>query len=558
MNIDELIRLSKETDDLNRALAFANEAIELNPSSQQAWANLGWVYHRCIKQKEDDNEKWDLLQQYIALYHQGLIRHPQLHRSMAKIALQHAKPNLELVEFWRFWDLRSLNEEDFKEKIINGYRYAPLAPRIAVSLSKALIEIKDQLQIQGALPHIQKIFDYSIDEEWGDYYIARLYLSIQNHYKAKEYFQKAMRNLARKSAFWSSYAQLFPTESDDRANALATAILLKPNVSDAYKLGIYEEMTEVFLSRQSLNEAKNALDMAESIKQQAIALGEKRNPDIDHHLAKLNDALKQNENLETLEPSIDRYMPYQEMSFKAFQSSQVIEECIGWVVDEFNKADSKPLYLLAYLSSQQKSPQLQHLRTLPIPSKIFDKDLAKGTCLRLFICENAKQKENLVSFEILDQKPLWDQYPMIKAVITGVADDEKRFYLATEELENLSFFVELFDRAFQMKINADVVGKKILLGVAPQRDDLSKGDQQKKIRVLCASFFEGDVHFCKVFTGKLKLHEKGFGFLQNEIPIHIGQHLLRSKTYRDGDEIALMAILGVHQGEKKWSAVSWI
>jgi tetratricopeptide (TPR) repeat protein len=556
MNIDELIRLSKETEDLNRALAFANEAIELNPSSQQAWANLGWVYHRCIKQKEDEAEKLDYLQQYITLYHQGLIRHPQLHRSMAKIALQHGKPNLSLVEFWRFWDLRSLTEEDFKEKIINGYRYAPLAPRIAVSLSKALLEIKDLLQIQGALPHIQKIFDYSIDEEWGDYYIARLYLTLQNQHKAIEYFQKAMRNLARKSAFWASYAQLFAVGSDDRANALATSILLKPNAIDSYKLGIYEELGHYFLSKQEWGQAKNTLQSALEVKQQALAQGERRSPEIEDALQALSENCdKQSQDLTAF---TNDAMPYQDMSFQAFRSSGVIEECIGWVIDEFNKTDSKPLYLLAYLSSKQATPQLQHLRTLPIPAKIFEKDLLKGTCLRLFICENAKQKENLVSFQIEDQKPLWDRYPMIKAVITGVAEDEKRFYLATEELENLSFFVELFDRAFDMQINSNVVGKKILLGIAPQRDELGKSDQQKKIRILCASYFDGDVHFCKVFTGKLKLHDKGFGFLQNEIPIHIGQHLLKSKSYRDGDEIALMAILGVHQGEKKWSAVSWI
>ncbi len=547
MNIEELIKLSKESEDLNRALEFAHEAIDLNPNAQQAWANLGWVYHRFIKNTEDEEEKWSYLKQYISLYHHGNIRNPVLHRSMAQFALQYGKPGLDLVEFWRFWDLRTLTEDDFKNKPApNGYVFLALAPRIASSLSKALLELKDPLQIQGALPHIQKIFTYANDE-WGDYYIARLYLCIKNERLAKEHFQRAMRNLSRQSWFWASYAQCFDAYSENKANCLATALLLQPNSNENHKLELHEEIGQYFLKIGLLGYAKNALESALIIRQkEGLATDE---------LSALLSGLKE---VKTIENHQDQY---KKMSFQAFIDSQVIEECTGWVIDEFTRPDqdkTKQLYLLAYMSKNQSNPSLNDLRTLAIPTKIFERNLAKGQVLRLFVCENAEQKENLVSFDILDQEELWMGYPTIKAVITGIAEDQRRFYLSTEELENLSFFVDLFDRVFNIKIDQSTIGSKIVLAIAPQREDFKQPDLNKKIKVLSARFYEGDVDFCRVFKGKLKLHEKGFGFLQNEVPIHIGQHLLKAKQYKDGDDISLLAVLGVHQGERKWSAVTWV
>lgn len=189
-----------------QALELYRLATAEMPDDQDVAAGLGWeLYHQLnilVSSKEVDvHAIRKLLAEYIKLKND---RPSTLHSSILRVAYKISdQDNFNYVAFVKLWDLKNLNEGDYKEYTAeNGKSYPSLAEK---TIQKSAKRVERQESSLGLVSYILPFLDEAIerfgDNNWLVYYKAKLLHKIGDQEEALSFTTKFVRS--KITDFWS-------------------------------------------------------------------------------------------------------------------------------------------------------------------------------------------------------------------------------------------------------------------------------------------------------------------------------------------------------------------
>lgn len=132
----------------------------------------------------------------------------------------------EMVDFFEWWNLKSLTDEDYKPVVIgNGRKIMSVAERAFIAKSKALLRLNDLGRIEEFLPQMDALINEHPEMTYPGYFYGKLLLSLGS---TPEDALKVLIPFARKKAtefwVWQLLSDVFIKDQDKQLACLIRAV----------------------------------------------------------------------------------------------------------------------------------------------------------------------------------------------------------------------------------------------------------------------------------------------------------------------------------------------
>ena len=309
------IKELRKSGKLEESLHLALQDLDANPNNLFAKRNVGWVYNDMLKQAIDENKVSDFIKilEHIAdlqmpdtenmlfdnvawkigsvlfkmlkwksISYEDIFRITDLAKTfhytkpseaysfLMKAAHKVLKQNkFKHNEFVDWWNPQNLREEDFRKDVLgDGTQIMSLAEQIYTSYFKSKIPSADnpveRKEIEENVKKIDEIVEKNQSFIYLIYFKVQMLLAIGEKENILKDFLPFAQKKSREFWVWDLLGQIVDSE-EDKLTCLCMACL-SGNKVEQMKTNIYLKMSNYFVSKNMLPQAKNELQKIVTIK----------------------------------------------------------------------------------------------------------------------------------------------------------------------------------------------------------------------------------------------------------------------------------------------------
>ena len=440
------------------------------------------------------------------------------------------------TEWWTWWNLELLRAEDFEKEsfVPTGADKAIRMPALAESaygayaksLLKQLTTRADATivaEVEALLPCLEALANEHPDYSWLGYHRAKLLVALGDTAAAMPTLLRIVRQKSTEYWAWQLLGEtLRPT---DAPAALACYYRAAQCSTDDIYLGrLRETLADMMHGAGYLGEAQQQLQRFTLAKQ---AEGKPL-------------------------PNAARYLANQDWFTQTYVLDKAVTSALLANAEAAAYGDLpwQPVVMQYVGEELNGKPAMVKLlptaaRPLQVPLKRYKwlERLKPGTPLQIK-SEEVAGRLKVIQLQKRPEGQPWDVLPAQIAVITGVLPDQSRAFFTVQP--GLSGAMSLADFKLQNLHPGDTFQIRL-------QSREKEGVMRHRVLAAERTTATAAPSVCRDFSGKLRLHEKGFGFADN---IFLPAQLITQRGWVEGDEVSGRAVLSHNRlkGKDEWSA----
>ncbi len=263
-SLHTLIQQAKACSDAGQrqqSLKLWRSAVAYFPDAPQAAQGLGWELARTIKDVAAIDPPLDgLVREYLGEYFR--LKHVDRPSALHSIMLRRAADAVEqfpnFLRFLRWWDLTNLRPEDFQRYVPDGSdrSFDSLVERLLKAIHKAAQAESDVELLQWAADFFERTYCQFPQQEWFEYYYARLLLRTGNRKRAHDLIIPIVRRKRGEFWAWTAFADTFDTDAHWERRACLCRALLCRSQRESFLVNVHIKLAELLIEFGQYSEAR--------------------------------------------------------------------------------------------------------------------------------------------------------------------------------------------------------------------------------------------------------------------------------------------------------------
>ncbi|MCB5224642.1 MAG: hypothetical protein WCY21_05945 [Candidatus Cloacimonadaceae bacterium] len=513
--------------------------------------NYGWDLYKLAKEVANEKpanyrESKFCLNYYLKLSN---TRPSQLHSCMLQLAHQlYKNEKLNIVSFVKIWDMNLLQPEDYKQSEYEGKKYPGLAEKVYQAVFKELSRSSVREEIVYFDDFLKKAIDCFPDNIWLTYYKSKLLYTLQEYDEALQCIIKVLKVKLGEFWAWQHAGNILVKSGNyDLAVACYCKALICPVEKDKL-LKIRCDLVPLLVKSGKLTEAAIEIRIIMESNNDRII------QEITHYLSE--DWWK--ENNEKKDSNKEFY------ETQAEKASELLHNDLPWHKAVFARTftPKQNNKILVKILVEIENGRLEET-IAPVKSFPFLKNQPEGLPLKTKFFVD-KDKLNILAIEQRNDGSKWDIIPSYFSMVDQINDKKTSVRCIAVNKDHLSYSKQIgqehmltaesiysgeFQLPSQKELSKLKVGRPIEI-----RALLKKRENRTVLDIFTYKILEPDAidfNLVKEFSGNIKIHYSGFGFVEN---VYVPTELIKNNQIKDHDLVRGEAI---RQFVKRQNAWGW-